>query len=138
MKKYRKLLLILSILNAFNTSTYAEKVLQSIENLEQYPTTEGNHFKLSQVNLGCKIEVQFFGETGKIKENYIFKQQKLRYAARYDVHYSHGGLSNLSENKGKFNTQQKRIELDPKAPKTLADFREYLALFPQTDLTRCS
>lgn len=133
-RNLRLSLLSLSLCSLF---THADTTLQSIENVEQYEITEGNTFRLAKGKQGCKIEAIFFGELGRVKENYIFKQQSLLYAARYEYHYSDGGLTNLSENQGKFSTQQERIELNPKAAATLSDFREYLSLFSRTELKKC-
>lgn len=137
MTTQRKYRLYLMILTLSSSVCYAEKILQSIDNIELYPTTEGNQFKLSQLKQGCKIEAHFFGEIGKTQENYIFKQQNLLYAARYEYHYSKGGLTNLSENKGNFKTQRQRIELNPQSSQTIADFQQYLALFSPLKLKKC-
>lgn len=116
---------------------YADTTLQTFENIEQYPATEGNSLRLAKLKQGCKIEAQFYGELGRVKENYLFQQRQLNYAARYEYTYADGGLSNLSDNQGKFKTQQKRIELDPEAAKTRADFQEYLSLFSRNALKKC-
>lgn len=121
----------------FSSFCQADTTLQIIENVEQYPSTEGNAIRLSKLKQGCKIEALFFGETGKIKENYLFQQQQLNYAARYEYRYTDGGLTNLSENKGHFTTQHQRIELNPQAPQTLADFQEYRSLFSRIELNKC-
>ena len=75
------------------------------------------------------------------KENFIFSyaqnQPYLQHAARYDYHYSNGGLSNLSDNHGKFTTSVQRVELDPKASEQQQSFKEYLKLFPVTALQSC-
>lgn len=125
------------LLIIFSRLCYSDTTLQTFENIEQYPSTEGNTLRLSKLKHGCKIEAQFYGELGQVKENYLFQQQQLNYAARYEYTYSDGGLTNLSENQGKFKSLQKRIELDPKAAKTRADFQEYLSLFSRTALKKC-
>lgn len=118
-----------------------EKVLQSVANLDQFQSTEGNQIRLIQTAQGCRIEVIFYGEMGKNKENYLFSfkqnQAQLQHVARYEYHYSNGGLSNLSENKGIFKTIVKRIELNPKAMTSQQDFKTYLNLFAVTALGPC-
>ena len=127
--------------SSFAHNKPAEKVLQSLVNLDEFQTTEGNQIKLIRLNQGCRIEATFYGETGRNKENYLFSfiqnQPRLHYAARYEYHYSDGGLTNLSENHGKFSTTSKRVELDPLALTTKKALKVYLKLFPMTHLQRC-
>ena len=118
-----------------------EKVLQSVENIDQFQTTEGNQIKLIKTPQGCRIEAIFYGETGRTKENFLFayiqNQPYLQHAARYDYRYSNGGLTNLSENKGNFSTTVQRVELDTKASEQQQSFKTYLQLFPVTALQSC-
>ncbi len=126
---------------AFAQSQQAEKVLKSLANIDQFQTTEGNQIRLIQIVKGCQIEAIFYGEIGRTKENFLFSyaqnQPYLQHAARYDYHYSNGGLSNLSDNHGKFTTSVQRVELDPKASEQQQSFKEYLKLFPVTALQSC-
>ena len=118
-----------------------EKVLQSVENFDQFQTTEGNQIKLIKTPQGCRIEAIFYGEIGRTKENFLFayiqNQLHLQHAAHYEYHYSHGGLTNLSENKGEFSTTVQRVELDPKASEQQQSFKTYLQLFPVNALQSC-
>ena len=126
---------------ALAQSQQAEKVLQSLANIDQFQTTEGNQIRLIQIVKGCRIEAIFYGETGRTKENFLFSyaqnQPYLQHVARYEYHYSDGGLSNLSDNHGKFTTSVQRFELDPKASEQQQSFNEYLRLFPVTTLQSC-
>ena len=126
---------------AFAQSQQAEKVLKSLANIDQFQTTEGNQIRLIQIVKGCQIEAIFYGEIGRTKENFLFSyaqnQPYLQHAARYEYHYSDAGLSNLSDNHGKFTTSVQRFELDPKASEQQQSFKEYLKLFPVTALQSC-
>ena len=126
---------------ALAQSQQAEKVLQSLANIDQFQTTEGNQIRLIQIVKGCRIEAIFYGEIGRTKENFLFSyaqnQPYLQHAARYDYGYSNSGLSNLSDNHGKFTTSVQRVELDPKASEQQQSFKEYLKLFPVTALQSC-
>ena len=126
---------------AFAQSQQAEKVLKSLANIDQFQTTEGNQIKLIKTPQGCRIEAIFYGEIGRTKENFLFayiqNQLHLQHAAHYEYHYSHGGLTNLSENKGEFSTTVQRVELDPKASEQQQSFKTYLQLFPVTALQSC-
>ena len=126
---------------ALAQSQQAEKVLQSLANIDQFQTTEGNQIKLIKTPQGCRIEAIFYGEIGRTKENFLFayiqNQLHLQHAAHYEYHYSHGGLTNLSENKGEFSTTVQRVELDPKASEQQQSFKTYLQLFPVTALQSC-
>ena len=126
---------------ALAQSQQAEKVLQSLANIDQFQTTEGNQIRLIQIVKGCRIEAIFYGEISRTKENFLFSyaqnQPYLQHAARYDYGYSNGGLSNLSDNHGKFTTSVQRFELDPKASEQQQSFKEYLKLFPVTALQSC-
>ena len=126
---------------ALAQSQQAEKVLQSLANIDQFQTTEGNQIRLIQIVKGCRIEAIFYGEIGRTKENFLFSyaqnQPYLQHVARYEYHYSDGGLSNLSDNHGKFTTSVQRFELDPKASEQQQSFKEYLKLFPVTTLQSC-
>ena len=126
---------------ALAQSQQAEKVLQSLANIDQFQTTEGNQIRLIQIVKGCRIEAIFYGEIGRTKENFLFSyaqnQPYLQHVARYEYHYSDGGLSNLSDNHGKFTTSVQRFELDPKASEQQQSFKEYLKLFPVTALQSC-
>ena len=126
---------------ALAQSQQAEKVLQSLANIDQFQTTEGNQIKLIKTPQGCRIEAIFYGETGRTKENFLFayiqNQPYLQHAARYDYRYSNGGLTNLSENKGNFSTTVQRVELDTKAFEQQQSFKTYLQLFPVTALQSC-
>lgn len=126
---------------ALAQSQQAEKVLQSLANIDQFQTTEGNQIRLIQIVKGCRIEAIFYGEIDRTKENFLFSyaqnQPYLQHVARYEYHYSDGGLSNLSDNHGKFTTSVQRFELDPKASEQQPSFKEYLKLFPVTALQSC-
>ena len=126
---------------ALAQSQQAEKVLQSLANIDHFQTTEGNQIRLIQIIKGCRIEAIFYGEIGRTKENFLFSyaqnQPYLQHVARYEYHYSDGGLSNLSDNHGKFTTSVQRFELDPKASEQQQSFKEYLKLFPVTTLQSC-
>ena len=126
---------------ALAQSQQAEKVLQSLANIDQFQTTQGNQIRLIQIVKGCRIEAIFYGEIGRTKENFLFSyaqnQPYLQHAARYDYGYSNSGLSNLSDNHGKFTTSVQRVELDPKASEQQQSFKEYLKLFPVTALQSC-
>ena len=57
---------------ALAQSQQAEKVLQSLANIDQFQTTEGNQIRLIQIVKGCRIEAIFYGEIGRTKENFLF------------------------------------------------------------------
>lgn len=121
------------------SQTYAaEQLLQSIANHEAFETTEGNLIKLLKVRLGCRIEATFYGETGRNVESYVFNPQQLLYATRYEYHYSDGGLTNLSENHGKFaTTLDAQTQLKVTDQDTLKDFKQLKILFPTQILKQC-
>lgn len=52
---------------ALAQSQQAEKVLQSLANIDQFQTTEGNQIRLIQIVKGCRIEAIFYGETGRTR-----------------------------------------------------------------------
>lgn len=55
-----------------------EKVLQSVANLDQFQSTEGNQIRLIQTAQGCRIEVIFYREIGKIKKTIFFHSSKIK------------------------------------------------------------
>ncbi len=135
--------IILVFLNLFIPQVlFAESpksiILQSLSNVEEFTTTEGNTIELIKSNTGCLIKAIFFGETGKAIEIYEFKNQQFIRGIRYSFEYSYGGLTNLEDNKGKFDTYLKETQIfDIKDIETLKDFKTMKSFFPNQYLNQC-
>lgn len=77
-----------------SSPTQNSQTLETIENLNTFPSTEGNTAKLSKTSKGCTVEFNGFYETGKATEYWTFKGKQLLSANTTIVHYANGGLSN--------------------------------------------
>lgn len=114
-------------------------LLQSFANLEQFQSTEGNQIQLFLLDNSCQIKATFYGETGKTIEYYTFKAEQLLKAETLNYHYSHGGLSNLADNHGRFTTQLvSHVTHHVDQPKVQQDFKHYRALWTKAALQRCN
>lgn len=124
--------------NAIHPQNTHPIVLQSVHNLEQFKTTEGNSIKLIKLNNGCQFEAIFYGEIGKTVEYYTFRGNQLLTARILEYSYSFGGLTNLTDNHGKFDTiLDSSASYETHLPATQNMFQTYRSLFPTAILQQC-
>ena len=113
--------------------------LQSVANIEQFPSIEGNAIKLIKLGQTCQFEGIFYRETGKTLQRYTFKGKTLLKAQELDYQYTLGGLTNLQDNHGKFDTiLHSSASYQTQLPETQATFQIYRSLFPTTVLEQCN
>ena len=120
------------------TTTYAtEKVLQSLENLEEYHTHEGNSFKLIKIEQGCRIEAFFFLSFEQKIYNYYFNTQILYKATEKTLRFEY-----KKDQEGSLDAITKIYPYSSAVypltdPKMRQDFNEYKSLFPTKYLKQC-
>ena len=72
------------------TNVFAsEKVLQSLSNVEEYNTHDGNTFKLIKIEQGCRIEAHFILSFEQKIYNYYFNTQTLYKATEKTLRYEY-------------------------------------------------
>ena len=60
-------------LTYFSTQIFAkENLLQSVENIEEYSSHDGNYFKLIQLDQGCRIDARFYLSNQNHLYHYFF------------------------------------------------------------------
>lgn len=84
MEKLKKRLLIIGLI-VFNTQTFAkENILQSVENIEEYSSHDGNYFKLVQLDRGCRIDARFYlSNQNHLYHYYLFMESCIKQAIKY-------------------------------------------------------
>lgn len=121
-----------------STMDYSPVILQSVANIEQFPSIEGNAIKLIQLGQTCQFEGVFYHETAKTVQRYTFKGQTLLKAQQLDYQYTLGGLSNLQDNHGQFDSiLHSSASYETQLPGTQATFKIYRSLFPTSVLEQC-
>lgn len=139
MKTFAILTTILAITLPFS-STFAKpttaKTLATLENLENYQTSEGNQADLTKTKLGCALTLTMYGELGQVKQVYNFKGNKLLSAYKTEISYQNGGLYNTQNKTIKFNKPIKTA-LNVKRHQIFQDFNKLKAEFPKEKLALC-
>lgn len=138
-KLFKHLILLFFIIN-FSTAQAkdnAELVLQSLANVEQYHSDEGNQFVLSKNKHGCKIEARFYLSNHQILTSYIFNQKGIVSAAERTYQYKYekgeeGSLAHVSDI-----YLSGTVYLDPADPETQQELNDFKALFPSTEIKKC-
>ncbi|MEG0483445.1 MAG: hypothetical protein RR575_10355 [Acinetobacter sp.] len=132
------ILLLATSLTILNTQLFAkEKVLQSVENIEEYMTHEGNYFKLIQLNQGCRIDAHFYLSDQNHLYHYFFNKDKLSKATSkiFKYHYKKGEEGSLLHVTDTYQDTSAVLKLDDL--KVQQDFKKYKALFPTAYLKLC-
>ena len=130
-------LFLLSLLTCSIELRAQDKLLQSVENIEEYHTHEGNSFKLIKIEQGCRIEAFFFLSFEQKIYNYYFNtqtlykatEQTLRFEYKKDMEGSVDGITKIYP----YSSAVYPLT-DPEMQK---DFKEYKALFPTAELKKC-
>lgn len=138
MEKLKKRLLIIGLI-VFNTQTFAkENILQSVENIEEYSSHDGNCFKLVQLDRGCRIDARFYLSNQNHLYHYFFIYGKLYKASHkiFKYHYKKGEEGSLLHVTNIYQDASHVLKLED--PQVQQDFKNYKALFPTTDLNRCN
>jgi len=131
--------LLIILLSCFTTPLYAaETVLQSLENLEEYHSHEGNSFKLIKIEQGCRIEAFFFLSFEQKIYNYYFNTQTLYKATQKTLRFEY-----KKDQEGSLDAITKIYPYSSAVysltdPKMRKDFNEYKALFPTKYLNLCT
>lgn len=139
MKKLAVLMSVLAIFFPFNTGfaiPNTQKTLAKLENLDDYPSTEGNEAILSKTKTGCALNLTVYGESGQLQDVYHFKGNRLLSAYKIETSYQNGGLSNPQNKTVKFNKPTKTV-LNVKESQTIQAFHALKAQFPQASLALC-
>ena len=139
MQKIKKLILAMSLM-LFNIHTFsAEKILQSIDNIEEYRAHEGNNFQLIQTNHGCRIDAHFYLSNQNHLYHYFFNHnnQQLRKATVqiFKYHYQKGKEGSLLHVTDTYQDSNTVLNLDD--PQVQQDFKNYKALFSTNALSQC-
>lgn len=140
MKLLLVLATILAIVAPFNTTFAKNPVSQKIDslgNIDGYPSNEGNEVNLTKTKTGCALNLTVYGESGQLQESYNFKANKLLSAYKVETSYQNGGLSN-SQNKTIKSNKPIKTLLNVEQSQTLQDFITLKAKFPQTKLAVCN
>lgn len=114
------------------------QVIEQVDYLQAFPSTEGNTAKLVKQKEGCIIEFYGLYETGRATEQWTFKGNQLLSAHTTISHYADGGLAN-AENKGKdiqIASQQKNT-FDIQDSKTQDNFKALIGNFKAASLAQC-
>lgn len=121
------------------TNVFAsEKVLQSLSNVEEYNTHDGNTFKLIKIEQGCRIEAHFFLSFEQKIYNYYFNTQTLYKATEKTLRYEYKkDLEGSLEAVTKIYPYSSAIYLLTDV-EMRQDFNEYKALFPKAQLKKCT
>ena len=121
------------------TNVFAsEKVLQSLSNVEEYNTHDGNTFKLIKIEQGCRIEAHFFLSIEQKIYNYYFNTQTLYKATEKTLRYKYKkDLEGSLEAVTKIYPYSSAIYLLTDV-EMRQDFNEYKALFPKAQLKKCT
>ncbi|WP_089605855.1 hypothetical protein [Acinetobacter piscicola] len=125
-------------LTIFNTQISAkETLLQSIENIEEYSSHDGNYFKLVQLDQGCRIDARFYLSNQNHLYHYFFTYGKLYKASHkiFKYHYKKGEKGSLLHVTDIYQDASHVLKLDDS--QVQQDFKNYKALFPSTYLNRC-
>ncbi|ATZ65282.1 hypothetical protein [Acinetobacter bereziniae] len=142
MKQSKSSSLIL-LMSCFILSAYSahakDLVLQSIQNLDEaeFRSSEGNYFRLIQLNRGCRIEARYYLEMENLLFSYKFIDQKLLHASRktFRYHYKEGQEGSLMAVTGVYQHSSETYKLDDL--KVQSEFKKYQALFPTRYLKQC-
>ncbi|AXY55624.1 hypothetical protein CDG60_02835 [Acinetobacter chinensis] len=139
LKIFRQLtILIFCFCTISTTVSAAEKILQSLSNLEEYQTHEGNTFKLIKIEQGCRIEAHFFLSFEQKICNYYFNTQTLYKATEKTLRYEYkkdleGSLDAVTKiypaSSAVYSLKDSEMQ---------QDFNEYKALFPKAQLKKCT
>ena len=136
---FKQLSILLSCFAVIPTTVNAtEKVLQSLENLEEYHSHEGNSFKLIKIEQGCRIEAFFFLSFEQKIYNYYFNTQTLykatektmRFEYKKDLEGSIDAITKIYPHSSAVYQLTDQIMRQ--------DFKEYKALFPTKYLKLCT
>lgn len=114
-----------------------EKILQSVENIEEYQSHEGNSFKLIKIEQGCRIEAFFFLSFEQKIYNYYFNTQTLYKATEKTMRFEY-----KKDQEGSLDAITKiypysSVVYPLTDPEMRKDFNEYKALFPTKYLKQC-
>ena len=134
-----KIYLLIITLTSFNSKVFAiEKILQSLSNVEEYQTHEGNTFKLIKIEQGCRIEAHFFLSFEQKIYNYYFNTQTLYKATEKTLRYEYkkdleGSLDAVTKIYPASSVIYPLTDVEMHQ-----DFNEYKALFPKAQLKKCT
>lgn len=139
LKIFRQLtILIFCFCTISTTVNAAEQILQSLSNVEEYNTHEGNTFKLIKIEQGCRIEAHFFLSFEQKIYNYYFNTQTLYKATEKTLRYEYKkDLEGSLEAVTKIYPYSSAV-YSLKDSEMQQDFNEYKALFPRTQLKKCT
>ena len=115
-----------------------EKLLQSLEKLEEYHSHEGNSFKLIKIEQGCRIEAFFFLSFEQKIYNYYFNTQTLYKATEKTMRFEYkkdleGSIDAITKI---YPHSSAVYQLTDQTMRQ--DFKEYKALFPTKYLKLCT
>lgn len=115
------------------------QLLETIGNIDAFPSSEGNQAKLLKTKKGCQIEFTAFYETGKATEYWSFKDRQLLSARTVISHYADGGLTNPQNLPSEIKIDQSKENVfDIRSETTQKNFQNLLAPFSQTHLQQCA
>lgn len=139
MQKIKICIFLISLI-LFNAQTFAqEKILQSFENIEEYPAHEGNSFTLIQLAQGCRIDAHFYLSNQNHLYHYFFKNnnQQLSKAAlqTFKYHYKKGEEGSLMHVTDVYLDSNTVLKLDD--PQVQQDFKSYKDLVSKNVLNQC-
>ncbi len=113
--------------------------IEQIENLEAFPSSEGNIATLVKTTTGCMIQFTGFYETGKAEEQWYFNGDDLVLANTTISYYANGGLANSENINGNIEVaRQEKKFFDIQNPDVQNNFKALRANFKPTSLTQCS
>lgn len=139
MKIIKASLLALSLVLCSFPIFAKEKVLQSIDNLdnEEVHTDEGNYFKLIRIDQGCRIEAGFYLSYKHEIYNYYFNTQTIYKATRktFKYHYRKDEEGSLGAVTGIYQDSSEVYALSN--PDMLKRYQYFKSLFPNTSLKQC-
>ena len=136
---FKKLSILLSCFMVIPTNVSAgEKLLQSLEKLEEYHSHEGNSFKLIKIEQGCRIEAFFFLSFEQKIYNYYFNTQTLYKATEKTMRFEYkkdleGSIDAITKI---YPHSSAVYQLTDQTMRQ--DFKEYKALFPTKYLKLCT
>ena len=139
LKIFRQLPILICCFTIIPTTIYAaEKVLQSLSNVEEYNTHDGNTFKLIKIEQGCRIEAHFFLSFEQKIYNYYFNTQTLYKATEKTLRYEYkkdleGSLDAVTKIYPYSSVIYPLTDVEMHQ-----DFNEYKALFPKAQLKKCT
>ncbi len=141
LKIFKQLPILISCIAVTPTTIYAaEKVLQSIDNLdnEEVHTDEGNYFKLIRIEQGCRIEAKFYLSNQQHIYNYYFNNQTLYKATRktFQYRYKTGEEGSLAAVTGIYQSSSKVYSLTD--TEMLKRYKYFKSLFPNIYLKQCT